>query len=144
MKALYKDTYKEIWKSKSRFLSIAIIITLGVCFFSGIKATSPSELTTANTYFKNQDLMDIYLVSTWGFTDADIKALEDTAAVSQVTASYSTDVIVDKGEKRPVFKVMAVPGQGQQNQPLLIEGRMPQTDSECVVEKSKRSEYTGS
>lgn len=144
MKALYKDTYKEIWKSKSRFLSIAIIIALGVCFFSGIKATSPSELTTANTYFKNQDLMDIHLVSTWGFTDADIKALEDTAAVSQVTASYSTDVIVDKGEKRPVFKVMAVPGQGQQNQPLLIEGRMPQTDSECVVEKSKHSEYTGS
>ncbi|MDD2414029.1 MAG: ABC transporter permease [Eubacteriaceae bacterium] len=134
MKALQKDTLKEIKHSRSRFISIIIIIALGVCFFSGIKTACPSMKETVEKYIGEQHLMDIHLVSTWGFTEDDLTALRKTSGVGHVNGGYSTDCIVQKGDKRPVFKVYSLPGQGEQNQPKLMEGRLPQSDSECVIE----------
>lgn len=134
MKALQKDTLREIKKSMSRFLSIVAIIALGICFFSGVKSTSPSMKYTTDQYFSAQKLADIHLVSTYGFTQDDIKALKTVTGVDQVMGTYSVDVIVEKGDKRPVFKVMAVPDAEGLNQPVLKEGRMPQKADECVIE----------
>lgn len=39
-----------------------------------------------------------------------------------------------KRRKAPVFKVLAVPAEDGLNQPLLLEGRMPEKDNECVIE----------
>ncbi len=41
MKAIHKDFWMEIRKSKARFISIFMIVALGVAFFSGIQASSP-------------------------------------------------------------------------------------------------------
>lgn len=49
--ALWKDIYREIWRSKSRFISIFMLIMLGVAFFSGLKATGPDMLLTADNFF---------------------------------------------------------------------------------------------
>jgi putative ABC transport system permease protein len=49
-KALWKDIWIEIGKSKARFLALLAIITLGVAFFAGIKAAGPDMLDTANQY----------------------------------------------------------------------------------------------
>ena len=46
--ALWKDTLREIRHSINRFISILIIIALGVGFFVGIKCASPSMLKTAD------------------------------------------------------------------------------------------------
>ncbi|MEG0310466.1 MAG: FtsX-like permease family protein [Eubacterium sp.] len=134
MKVLKKDTLREIKKSISRFISIVAIITLGICFFSGVKSTSPSMKYTANKYFKSQKLMDIHLISTYGFQDSDVNELKKVEGVAEVMPTYSTDVIVEKGEARPVFKMLAAPPKDGLNQPLLMEGRMPQNDQECVIE----------
>ncbi|MGB7460914.1 MAG: hypothetical protein WA887_08555, partial [Carnobacterium jeotgali] len=75
-KALWKDIFKEMGKSKTRFLSIFIIITLGVAFFAGIKATGPDMIDTANQYYNKTNLMDTKVVSTYGLNDDDKKALE--------------------------------------------------------------------
>lgn len=65
--ALWKDTLREIRHSINRFISILIIIALGVGFFVGIKCASPSMLKTADDYFQTHDLMDFKLQSTVGF-----------------------------------------------------------------------------
>ena len=39
--ALWKDTLREIRKSFGRFLSILLIVALGVGFFAGVKASVP-------------------------------------------------------------------------------------------------------
>ena len=49
-KTLIKNTFREIKNSKARFISILAIIALGVGFFAGIKATSPSMINMADTY----------------------------------------------------------------------------------------------
>lgn len=39
---LWKNVFKDISKTRTRFISIMLIVALGVGFFVGIKATSPS------------------------------------------------------------------------------------------------------
>ena len=75
--ALWKDTLREIRHSINRFISILIIIALGVGFFVGIKCASPSMLKTADDYFETHDLMDFKLQSTVGFDDEDLQAIAD-------------------------------------------------------------------
>lgn len=140
MKALQKDTVREIKKSRNRFLSIVAIITLGICFFVGIKSTGPSMKYTADQYFKSQRLADIRLVSTYGFQEADVAAIRNTPGVATVSPGYSTDAIIEQGDKRPVIKLMAQPDAQGLNQPLLLAGRLPENDHEILLEQPQTKE----
>ena len=44
-KALIKDSLVEIRKSFGRFLSILLIVMLGVAFFAGLRAASPDTVS---------------------------------------------------------------------------------------------------
>ncbi|GAA0476450.1 hypothetical protein IRB23SM22_14830 [Alkalibacterium sp. s-m-22] len=46
-RTVWKDTLREIWRTKTRFLSIFAIIMLGVAFFAGLSATGPVMVHTA-------------------------------------------------------------------------------------------------
>ncbi len=132
--ALIKDILREIGKSKSRFFSIFAIIALGAGFFAGLKITCPDMMTTQQVYFEEQNLMDIRLVSTYGFDENDVLAVEETEGVREVYPSYSKDAFVrnETGENI-VAKVMALPESGM-NEVVVTEGRLPENPQECVVE----------
>lgn len=49
-KALVKDSIRQIKNTFKRFLSIVLIVFLGVGFFAGIRATSPDMKDTVDTY----------------------------------------------------------------------------------------------
>lgn len=72
-----KDTLRQITKSPGRYLSILLIVALGVGFFAGIKATAPDMKITADKYFDDYRLMDFRLISTMGFNEEDINAIKD-------------------------------------------------------------------
>ena len=72
---MVKDFFREIVKSKNRFLSILVIVALGVAFFSGIRAASPDMKLSADTYYDETSLMDIQVISSLGLTDEDVEAL---------------------------------------------------------------------
>ena len=56
--ALRKSAFREIGKTKSRFLSIFGIVAIGVGFFSGVKAAAPDMRLSADRYFDS--LFDEY------------------------------------------------------------------------------------
>ncbi len=52
-KSLRKDFFMEIKKSLSRFISIMLIVTLGVAFFAGIRSSNPAMKASADAqYYK--------------------------------------------------------------------------------------------
>ena len=131
-KALLKDTFKEIRKSYKRFISILLMALLGVGFFAGLRASSPDMVDSIDTYYKNQNVYDIEIMSTLGLTDSDIQTLSDIENVENVYGTYSRDGIVKTNEKEIVSKILCV---DDVNQPVLVEGKMPENIDECVVEK---------
>lgn len=141
--ALFKDIVREIKRTKSRFFSIFAIIALGAGFFSGLKAACPDMLATQESYFKDNNLMDIHLLSTYGFDDGDMKAIRNVEGIKGIYPTYSKDVFV-KNDKNTnlIAKVIALPDDTTAefadktiDEPVVLEGRLPQNANECVVEK---------
>lgn len=127
-----KDTVKEITNTFKRFISLMLIVLLGVGFFAGIRVTSPDMRNTLDKTFDEYEAMDIQVLSTLGITKKDIAALEKIEGVEKIEASYSTDAIVNIGETEEVVKLMAL--SEHINQAKIIEGRLPENNKECVVE----------
>ena len=95
-RALRKDFYMEIRRSPGRFLSIFLIVAIGVAFFSGIRATEPDMRYTADAYSDKYQLMDLQVISTLGLTGEDQKALEQVEGIEKVEPGYSVDVLMRK------------------------------------------------
>ena len=74
-KILFKDILIEIRKSFGRFLSITLIVALGVAFFAGIKASAPDMKHTADKHFDDYSVQDIQIYSTLGIRQDDLDAL---------------------------------------------------------------------
>lgn len=131
--ALIKDILREIRKSLGRFLSILLIVALGVAFFAGVRASVPDMKYTADAYFDEYNMQDIQLLSTVGFTDEDVEAIRKIDGVEGVHATYSMDAVTTKGSKQITLKVLTMPQVNPDkddpdyiNQVRLVEGRMPQ------------------
>ena len=132
-KALLKDSVKEIKNTYKRFISILLMAFLGVGFFAGIRASSPDMLDTIDQYFTKQKVYDIEVLSTLGLTGEDIDALKQIEGIENVYGTYGVDVLMETEEKEVVAKVLTIE---EVNQAELIEGRMPQSNTECLVEEN--------
>lgn len=130
-KALMKDSVKEIKNTYKRFLSILLMAFLGVGFFAGIRATSPDMVDTIDKYYDNQNVYDIQVMSTLGLTDDDINEISKIENVDKVIGTYETDGKLEIDKVEEIVKIMCVE---DINKPRLIEGKLPENTSECVVE----------
>lgn len=131
-KAVIKDALREIKKSYKRFISILLMAFLGVGFFAGIRASSPDMLDTIDTYYKNQNVYDIQVLSTLGLTSDDINAISKIENVEHVDGNFETDGQIEVGNKEVIAKVMSL---NDFNTPVLIDGSLPSAKNECVVEE---------
>lgn len=131
-KALYKDAIKEIKNTYKRFISILLMAFLGVGFFAGIRATSPDMVNTLHTYYEALNVYDIQVLSTLGLTQEDVDAIKQIDGVKDVDGTYETDAIIEIEQAEIIAKVMCIE---DTNQPVLLEGRMPEKSTECVVEE---------
>ena len=133
MKALHKDFWMEIRKSKARFISIFLIVALGVAFFSGIQASSPDMRYSGDAYYEAAKLMDLKIQGTLGLTERDVKAVSDIDDVELAEGSYSTDVMSGEDDARKVLHLESI----SSNFNLLTadEGRIPKKSGEIFLDK---------
>ena len=132
-RALLKDSVKEIKNTYKRFISILLMAFLGVGFFAGLRAASPDMIDTIDQFYEDNQVYDIQILSTLGLTEADIEELAKVDEVDKVTGSYETDGLIEIENKEIVTKLITI---GEINQPILLEGSLPQNADECVVEES--------
>ncbi len=137
---LYRDTVREIKHTMGRFLSILCITALGTAFFSGIRTASPVMQRSFDTYVQQSNFMDVRFVSTVGFDDDDVSAIKALNGISHVQATYQMDVLAEINDKNSVVTLLCWhEGSNALNKPTLVEGRLPQNETECAVEaKYKR------
>ena len=141
--ALLTETLRSIWQTRTRFLSILIIVALGCGFFAGLKASCPDMLLTADDYFNDTHLMDLHLMSTFGFNEDDLAAVREVDGIEGFQPAYSADAFLSTEEGTDtIVKVYSLLSSRDEedpnylNRPLLLEGRLPENPGECVVEQS--------
>ncbi|MGH4050105.1 MAG: FtsX-like permease family protein [Clostridium sp.] len=134
-KTFFKNLFRDIKKTFSRFLSIVIIIAIGVAFYAGVRATSPDMKKSADAYFNEAGFMDFKLISTFGITKDDLSEVGKLKGVDKVEGSYSIDVIVEKDKHSLVLNVNSVPVKNGINQMKIVTGKAVTSSNEVVVEK---------
>jgi len=97
MKALTKDIFREISKTRSRFISILVMIMLAALFLCGLRSAAPDMQITADRYYDTQKLMDLQVISTLGLVEEDLEALLALEGVAYAEGSWSLDARAVKG-----------------------------------------------
>lgn len=131
---LVTDTLREVHHTFPRFLSLLVLSALAVCFLAGLRATAPDMKLSADAYFDQQNLMDLHIASTLGLTQEDVDAIAEEEGVASVRGAYTIDALVPMDNQEMVVKVLSYSGEGDVNQPALVEGRLPEGEDECLVE----------
>ena len=141
-KSAIKDTIREGGRSLNRFVSILLIIMIGVAFFVGIKSTAPSMKHTADLYYNQCNMSDLRIVSTLGLVQEDIDKIAALPQVEAVQPGYFVDTLAFTGSAEFVFRAHSMPkpiseteqAENTINKVVLAEGRLPVNPGECVIE----------
>lgn len=130
----------EICRTFHRFLSIFLIVALGVAFFSGIRATEPDMRLSADAFYDASNLMDIRILGELGLTEGDLKAVQEIEGVKEAEAGYSYDVLWQQDTNLRSVKLMSL--SEQMNKITVTKGRLPENTKECLMDE-RLAEITG-
>ena len=131
--SMTKTTLREIRQSLGRYIAILAIVALGVGLFSGLKVTRSAMVKSAQQYFDDTNFYDVRLLSTIGFDTDTARELSRGERILDAQGAISTDaLIMDEQGSQNVLKVHSL--LDNQNTPVLVHGRMPQSPTECVVD----------
>ena len=136
MKKLLKETLVCTIKTSKRFISILVIVLLGVGFFAGIRAVAPDMKNTLDDYFDNTNMYDVYITSNYGVGDNIIEKLEENY---DIESGYNFDAITMKDEEYAT-KIISYDKNSNLNIPKLIKGHMPKSDNEVVIDNDFKEE----
>ncbi|WP_169333934.1 FtsX-like permease family protein [Allofustis seminis] len=137
-RTLWKDTFREIRHSISRFLAILFIILIGVAFYVGIRSAGPDMLATANKYYREQNLMDGQVISTIGLEADDLEAIEDILDENgggKLTPQITQDVIFEETKQTVrLYSLADVSSDHSINRYHISAGRLPQAPHEIALD----------
>lgn len=132
--ALAQNLRQSILRSFGRYIAIAAIIALGAGLFAGLLMTKTDMIATGQRYTDEQNLFDIRVLGSFGWSDVSVDAFQALDAVAEAEGAISLDLIAkvgDKGEEG-VYRFYSLPE--QINKVALRMGRMPQAADECLAD----------
>ena len=127
-----RNLSQTIRHSLGRYIAIMAIIALGAGLFTGLKVTKVDMVATVQSYTDRQNMFDVQVMNSYGWTEDDVLALSKTEGIADCEGTISLDVLVHMGnEEDSAFKILSIPE--RLNLPALDAGRMPAAPDECLV-----------
>ena len=137
MKALNKDIIREISKTKSKFVSIMIIMFLGVFVFIGLKETTPAMVNTYNKTLEQHNIYDLRVTNNFGINDGDIDEIRKLENIDKLETynkkNYKLENSTNSIDIETLPKELATP--------KLIKGKLPTNNNEIAVVDSLEKIY---
>ncbi|WP_311431310.1 FtsX-like permease family protein [Fannyhessea vaginae] len=148
---LLHQTLRSIHTTLSRFLAIVAIVALGTGFFAGLMMTGPDMRQAMDTYYDDNNVWDIRLISTLGFSNDDIHQFDDVEGVRACMPNHTVDAIARMNDTQVAVRVSSFDTTMVQqfidehayaakdsssdflNRFQLVTGRLPQSPDECLA-----------
>ncbi len=128
-----RNLTQTIRHSLGRYIAIMAIIALGAGLFTGLRVTKVDMVATVQRYTDEQNMFDLQVMNSYGWTEDDVFALSQTDGIAAVEGTISMDVLIHLGDHEDkAYKVLSIPQ--LLNRPQLTAGRMPSSPDECLVE----------
>lgn len=135
-----RNLHQSIRGSLTRYIAIVAIIALGAGMFVGLRTTKSDMVATGQRYMDEQNMFDLRLFSTYGWSSSDVDRIAALPEVESAEGVITMDVIArsDAADSEAVYKIYSLPE--QVNRVFLHEGRMPQAPDECLADAFHASE----
>lgn len=129
-----KNVRQTILQSLGRYIAIVAIIALGAGMFVGLLSTKMDMVATAQKYTDEQNMFDLRLLSTYGWSNDDVEKIAQLTGVVDAEGSINIDAFAryTGGEQESVYRLYSIPK--KVNQVYLLGGRMPTSPNECLVD----------
>lgn len=101
---LMRKLVRTAWSYKSQFLSMILMIAIGIGVFLGFHMEWHSIETDTSEFFKETNYADFRMYSDTGFTTEDIKKIQEMDGVKEATRFLSVNV----GLKGIIFDVRKI------------------------------------
>ncbi len=128
---------RGIKKTKSRFISIFLIVFIGSAFFAGLRSTPISMQQSLSDTIRQHHLADLSIFSTIGFLQEDIDTVQQISGVKQVSGVYRFDASMMY--ESHYYSVIAHSADDYFHTSDIIEGRNIQKDGEILLDNSLKS-----
>ncbi len=133
-RSLRKDLMREIRGSWTRFLSIFVMVALGVLFLVGLRSAAPDMRATADSFFDENGCYDLEVLSTLGLTKEDIAAFSQVRGVEAAEGGWSLDAMLTLDEVEKTVKLLDL-SDGGFHTPTVVEGTLPTEPDQCALDE---------
>ncbi len=102
---LLKKLFRTAWRYKSQFISMIIMVTVGIGIFFGFNMEWKSLEVDVNSFLKETNYADFRLYEEDGFSEDDIKNIENINGVDSATRYLSVNVGIEDTKKTLTLNV---------------------------------------
>lgn len=139
MQLFLKMLGRDLKNNKGQFISILIVVTIGIAFFTGLNSTLRNLSAGSEQYFRDYRLGDLWVY----FSKAPENVLDRIrriAGVSQASGRMVQDVKLNPPEKNIIIRLITLPDSKMKivNDIILKSGRYFTTDdnNQCLLEEA--------
>ena len=131
-KTQIKDIFRNIWTNIVSWLAVVIVVTITCGVYCGVFFYADELEDSAGEFFERTSFEDLTISSTLGMTEDDCVKLLDVPDVKGVEGTYRlSGVNIDMGEESHKAEIQAITQ--RISVPELIEGDMPDSETECAM-----------
>ena len=137
MKAYFKSTLRSIKSNITRFISIIVIMLLGIAFVGGLGSISQNFKDSFSDRMNADRFADIVIKckEEKGFSAETLALIEGNPLVEEISTLTSADFRED-GNKTRIYIYDDLETKVNR---LTIEGRLPRTETEVMVERASNA-----
>ncbi len=139
MKKYQKYILKDIKNLLPKLIAIVLIVALGVGFSVGLYTAAPNMRYSVEKYYDNTSTADIIIQGS-PFNEAKLNEFKDNELIEKAEGYYSFDSDVEFENGMHLAKINVIDFENRINKLTLMEGRLPNKDSdtiEIVIERKQ-------
>ena len=131
-KALITEARRSVQRNRSAFLSLCVIILLGLAGFFAAQYAEKSMKTAGTEFFETNRFKDFDLYSSLGVEEEDVAQIRSVPGVTAAEGRFSSDAVYSFASTEQAVTALSLTE--QVSTPMLTEGRLPTEAWECLVD----------
>lgn len=136
-KILWRNIFREFKFSIARFVSVTVLIALGVFVLVGLKNTGPDMRMTANEYYNQQNMADAVITSNTDISKSDQIYMKTLPNVKQIEFSTYQDAIIKNSGNAIRLNTIS----DKLSTVKISKGRLPKSNHEVALNEQELSKY---
>ena len=137
MKILNKNILREFKFSIARFISIVILLALGVFILIGLKVTGNDMRQTTSSYYSSHKMADAVIKSTSDISKSDQTKIKNFDHIKTIEFSNSTDGLISNNNQS--IRIQAKTTKLSISKP--VSGRLPKKNNEIALSSRAKGKY---